>query len=227
MENQTLKEIKKVRPDLSDYVFHFTKGRKAKEVLSSIVSDAAIIDKGRRVHICFTEAPLLSLVDMFEIFNQYDHPMYAPYGIGIRKDELYTNGGRPVIYGPKSDINLLDDSIHWRFETYDDDHDFTWLREWRIKTIKYKLLPISCFIITNEYHELLFDTHLEGDITVDADPSDGGIDVSYHNEFIRQWRSISIEEIKNYKDQHELASHINGQCLDCIDFHMYLGSSWS
>lgn len=46
--------------------------------------------------------------------------MFSPYGIGISRDWLYENkGARPVIYGQADEINLLDESIRWRFLEFD------------------------------------------------------------------------------------------------------------
>ena len=87
--NQTLKEIIRTREDISDYVFHFTKGSKAKRILEAIVSDRAIKDVKRNGYICFTEAPITMLPTMFDIFRKYDEPMFAPYGIGIKKNVFY------------------------------------------------------------------------------------------------------------------------------------------
>lgn len=71
---------------------------------------------------------------MFKIFNKYYNPMYAQYGIAIKKDYLFNLGARPVIYGAKDEVNEIGKSLKWRFEEYIPNvKDFSWLREWRIK----------------------------------------------------------------------------------------------
>ena len=40
-------------------------------------------------YICLTEAPITMLPTMFDIFRKYDEPMFAPYGIGIKKNVFY------------------------------------------------------------------------------------------------------------------------------------------
>jgi hypothetical protein len=87
--NKTLLNIISSREDLSDYLFHFTNGKNAKNTLKKITSDEQLIDINDRGVICFTEAPLLSLVSMFDIFDNYLDPMYAPYGIAIKKDAFF------------------------------------------------------------------------------------------------------------------------------------------
>ena len=61
--------------------------------------------------------------------------MYAPYGIAIKKQHLFQLGARPVIYGTIEEKDTLLESIKWRFEEYIPNiKDFTWLREWRLKS---------------------------------------------------------------------------------------------
>lgn len=172
--NATLQKIMDTRPDLSDYVYHFTKRAQAIITLEAILRDKKLVDKNSRGFISFTEAPLNSLPDMFDEFSGYEHPMYAPYGIAILKSYLFDLGGMPVIYGRQHEINLIDPSIHWRFEVYDDERDFTWLREWRINTKELELTPDNSFIITKEEYELNHLTHDHGEIIVGAERSDGG-----------------------------------------------------
>ncbi len=95
--NQTLVKILQSREDISDYVFHFTKHHNAKETLSNILEEESIKDIKNSGYICFSESPLPLLPSMFQLFKKYKEPMYAPYGIGIRKDIFWKMGGRPVI----------------------------------------------------------------------------------------------------------------------------------
>lgn len=222
---KTLEKIKQVRTDLSDYVFHFTKGRKALQTLGQILVDNKIKDMSDKGYICFTEAPLYSLIEMFEIFNVYVDPMYAPYAIGIPKEELYKDGGRPVIYGSANEIKLLDPKIHWRFEKYSNNHDFTWLREWRINKVFYELSDDRHFIITNLDHEALNIGFEYGDIDVEAEEIDGQYFASYSMELTRTWKSISIEALKKngIKSNPDIKNYIDLQNIGDVD-SVYLGS---
>lgn len=72
---------------------------------------------------------------MFELFikNYPNNPIFAPYGIGFKKNHIFTLGGRPAIYGKKEEVDFLPKVLKWRFVEYNPNHkDFTWLREWRI-----------------------------------------------------------------------------------------------
>lgn len=109
--NKTLLQIIESREDLSDYLFHFTNGKNAKETLKKITSEQAVRDVNNKGVICFTEAPLLSLVRMFDIFDKYESPMYAPYGIGVKKEDFFKLGGRPVIYGLPEEKEYLNELI--------------------------------------------------------------------------------------------------------------------
>ena len=197
--NKTLSEILKSREDLSDYLFHFTKGRNAKDLLMSIINDNAIKDVNHMGSICFTESPVTMLAPMFSIFKRYTNPMYAPYGIGIRKSLIYAMGGRPVIYGDSTDQNQLPDSMQWRFELFSpQQHDFTWLREWRLQKTNIELSYNNCFVIVDTNNDILELRHLfydVDDIDVDAQPEDGGVRTEYHIYCSRKYKVVSMEDI--------------------------------
>lgn len=197
--NKTLSEILNSREDLSDYLFHFTKGGKAKGALLSIINDNAIKDVNHTGRICFTESPVTMLAPMFSIFRRYPNPMYAPYGIGIRKSMIYEMGGRPVIYGDSTDQNQLPDSMQWRFELFfPQQHDFTWLREWRLQKTDIELSFDNCFVIVDTNNDILELRHLfydVDDIDVDAQPEDGGVQTEYHIYCSRKYKVVSMEDI--------------------------------
>ena len=54
----------------------------------------------------------------------------------FEKNWLFKRGGRPVIYQPESDFDLLPEDLRWRhvrFElTEEKVVDWTWEREWRV-----------------------------------------------------------------------------------------------
>lgn len=196
--NRTLFEIINSREDLSNYLFHFTKGRKAKDTLMNIINDKAIKDVSQIGHICFSDAPVTMLAPMFAIFSRYSEPMYAPYGIGVRKDVIYKQGGRPVIYGDENDRRILPQEMKWRFELFHpEQHDFTWLREWRLPKAVLELSFDNCFIIlnSNKDSEELWNMINTIDVDVDAQPEDGGILTDYNICLTKRYRVVSMEDI--------------------------------
>lgn len=144
------------REGISPFLFHFCKGSNAFETLQNIICDGKIRDIKNSGYICFTEAPLSQLVNLFNYFMERypGNPMYAPYGIGISKRRFFDLGGRPVIYGKKEERDLLDKTIQWRFEPLNlSIRDFSWLREWRIPLNKISFSPKGIMIITNTEDE--------------------------------------------------------------------------
>jgi len=208
--NSTLLRIGQAREDISEYLYHFTSKRNALDTLIKIIDDNALKDINSKGVICFTEAPLTLLVRMFDIFASYTDPMYAPYGIAIKKNLIFNMGGRPVIYGTVSEKTLLNQSIQWRFEEYHPTtRDFSWLREWRVKTDKIELNKDDCFIITKNKDELAleFDPDDIGEIEFDGCVADGKFDGYAYTKVPRRFKGVSLEEIKEYnslsKDQIE------------------------
>lgn len=199
--NNTLSEIIESREDISDYIFHFTKGKNAKATLMSIINDNAIKDIYHTGRICFSDTPVTLLAPMFNIFRRYKSPLYAPYGIGFRKSIIYEMGGRPVIYGDGADQRLIPQSMQWRFESYyPQKRDFTWLREWRLPKPNIELSFENCFIIVDTNYDVLESEHIffeMEDIDVDAQPEDGGIRTEYNVYCSRKYRVVSMEEILN------------------------------
>jgi hypothetical protein len=59
---------------------------------------------------------------------------YKAYGLVIDKLWLFARGGRPVIYQPDAEYELLHETQRFRHMRYepDDDFDFSWIREWRV-----------------------------------------------------------------------------------------------
>ena len=225
--NKTLAEIISSREDLSNYLFHFTKGRNAKDTLMSIINDNAIKDINHTGHICFSEAPVTMLASMFDIFRRYLQPMYAPYGVGIRKDVIYQKGGRPVFYGDESVEKILPKAFKWRYELYNpDNHDFTWLREWRLPKAEVELSFDNCFFIVDTNNDVEELWHLINaiDLDIDAQPEDGGVQTRYDVYLSKRYRMVSMEEITKVcmMNKRELQKELSMQPEeDCL-----YGSSW-
>jgi len=136
----------KVRGDLSTKLIHLIRGNTAAEVKEKFASilkfrelrgGAGFIKGGYRC-VCFSEAPLSVLSQMLG-----DEDMrYAPLGVIVSKVWLFQRGGRPVIYQTDAERDLLPEDIRYRHVRYEpDDVDFTWEREWRIRTDALPLDP--------------------------------------------------------------------------------------
>ena len=197
--NKTLEQIIKSREDISDYLFHFTKGKSGFNTLFKVLSDGQLKDMNNNGYLCFTEAPLTSLYNMFQIFERYEEPLYAQYGIGIKKEMLYKCGARPVIYGTCDDFKLLPEDLKWRFEEYIPNiKDYTWLREWRLKQKMYVLCKEDIIVITKRKSDklcLMKDTGEPFDF--DGDIDDGELHGEVTGEFMRIYKMVSLEEIRD------------------------------
>lgn len=214
--NNTLLNILKSREDISDYVFHFTKKANAKDILTQILADGAIKDNSGNGYICFSESPITMLPAMFKIFEQYHDPMYAPYGVGVKKELLYQLGGRPVIYDDLSGIQKLPDDMKWRGVVYKpNEYDYSWLREWRIKTSQVLINEDNAIVIAKDKEELFNLTYDLGDIDFDGDVEDNG-SVFFgfaEGRFTRKYKGVSLDEINqaNGMSKNELEETLSNQ----------------
>jgi hypothetical protein len=140
-----------MRDDISDKLVHLTKGigvdplmhrEEAARTLDKILKDQALLGgtgfiKGKHQCVCFSEAPISKLSQILAVRDSNAFK-YQPYGLIVSKKWLFARGGRPVIYGPANEYNMLPNAMkyrHVRFylsKKYDVDH--SWEREWRIKT---------------------------------------------------------------------------------------------
>ena len=141
-------KFKRVKPDITPYLFHFTKGENAKETLKTILYEERLCSSSHDF-ICFTASPLTSL---FEFFNtkvsRTGLPMYQPFGIGFSRNVMYQHfGARNVIYGSQEELNMIKSKcpeIAWRCEELEVEcHDFEYLREWRVKGDEFKFDKID------------------------------------------------------------------------------------
>ena len=145
------------RSDISDKVIHFTRGatyEDALECLLTIVGEGRLIGGNGMIRggyrcVCFTEAPLPALAGGF--VNPASFTRYSPFGLMFDKAWVYAQGGRPVIYQPDGDFNLLPEDMRWRHVRYDPvgmpPIDFTWEREWRIHTDNLAFLPTDAALV--------------------------------------------------------------------------------
>jgi len=212
MPNATMEKIKSLRPDLSDYFFHFTKGSDGKNTLKKILDDMAIKDINGNSYISVTETPILSMIDLFRFFGTFPQPMYAPYGIAInRKDEKLKNL-RPAIYGPEKERNLFDKNVLWRYINISDEYDNTWFREWRCQCKELIIDPNKDFVIFKNEDD--FDDLIVGDYEPEVEPDDdGGYSVYYIRE--HKMKGIPIETIlqQNISNSNQIEKILEDQPL--------------
>ncbi|MFC2080854.1 hypothetical protein ACFLR8_01425 [Bacteroidota bacterium] len=159
-----------MRKDISDKLIHFTGPREdweeAYSRLQSIMIERRIrggnrFIKGGEFCVCFTEAPLR----LEGLVNPSGYSRYAPFGIMIEKNWLFTQGGRPVIYQPDFEFDILPQEIRWRHVRYEPTEqevvDFSWEREWRIQTNELCISPeVAVVILPDEgWAERIIEDH--------------------------------------------------------------------
>jgi hypothetical protein len=160
-----------MRDDISNRLIHFIRGNTPEEsfhTLNLILREQALLGgtgyiRGHYKCVCFSEAPVSKLGYILSSPNKWETgSSYQPFGIMVSKEWLFNAGGRPVIYQPASEFDFLDDSIKWRHVTYEPDSiDFSWEREWRIKTDRLPLPPNETTIVvpSKRYIDDLLQEH--------------------------------------------------------------------
>ena len=151
-----------MREDISNYLFHWVKAKtddEAFDKLSSIIKDQKLLGsngfiKGNFNCICFTETPL----------NQFhkESSRYKKFGVKIKKNWLFEQGARPVIYQTDSEFNLLPNELRWKHVRFEPPKiDFSWEREWRINLSEFKISSLNTSIVvpSNVFGELLWSEH--------------------------------------------------------------------
>lgn len=145
------------RADISPYLIHFTKGNDLNDAFANLLSITAsqIIYgsnnkiKGEYNCVCFSESPIESIPQ--GLINTNNYSKYSPFGILVSKEWLFYQGGRPVIYQPLEEFELLSECVRWRHVTYNpianQPIDLSWEREWRIQTNELYISPQFCSIV--------------------------------------------------------------------------------
>lgn len=203
----------KNRNDLSPYLFHFTKGEDAYNKLESILNQLKLISNTHD-YICFTETPITHFKENLLYMNRFYKPMLSFYGIGFRRDLLIKDfGAKSVIYGDKIDEeNLKKIDMDWRFEELNVlTHDFTWLREWRIRHYFdfSSISPEDIIIIAktdDEVRRLCSLQELE-DIDYEYEPEIGECTIWPMFSNIRGWKGLSIEQVGRFVSDKEVDSY--------------------
>jgi hypothetical protein len=169
-----------IRDDLSDRLVHLTKGETEQHAAArflSIVRDKALLGgtgliRGSYRCVCFSEAPISKLGAILAQPSIHGMP-YAPLGVMFTKTSLFLAGGRPVIYQPEPEFQMLPDSHRYRHKDYapGEQPDFSWEREWRILTDRLPLDPAAVTLIVpnRSWSDYFFEQHaghLAGSIMV-------------------------------------------------------------
>ena len=170
----------------------------APTILHEILTNGTLLSK-KHEYICFTDAPITCYLSNLEYFDSWKErgfkAMFSQYGIGIARDWLIENlGARPVIYGQPDEINLLNESIRWRFQELDiHKGDYSWLREWRIpmKELNLYEIPREHIIFIAPKEEELKGYAVDWDFDVDFDYDHGE---SHPYLFNRNYQRNSILE---------------------------------
>ena len=160
------------RPDLTDKLVHFTKGadtESAYETLVKIIGERVLLGGNTAIRrgyrcVCFTEAPLPALREGLD--DAFSSGRYAPFGILIQKTWLFEHGGRPVIYQTDEEFLRLPEDLRWRHVRYEPPHiDFTWEREWRLRSDGLALEPASAALVVpnRDWAERLVAEHEQED----------------------------------------------------------------
>jgi len=150
-----------IRGDLSNRVIHLTSRETSAE--SPVLQDRVAITKflsilyGRHLNggirnirggyrcVCFSEAPITVLARMLADRES----RYAPLGVMVDKLWLFAQGGRPVIYQPEAEYEILPEALRYRHVRYEPDRgiDFSWEREWRLHADRLALNPAETTLV--------------------------------------------------------------------------------
>lgn len=144
------------RSDLSSHLIHLTRKTNSENtdiILYKILKDRKLIGSstksgfiiGNDKAVCFQDMPVYSICQniLFEqkmrAKNSILKIRYQPIGLAFRKEYVFNNGGRPVIYDKTEEAKLyLPRSEWWRIVNMDFSNeaniiDWSHEREWRIK----------------------------------------------------------------------------------------------
>jgi hypothetical protein len=144
-----------IRGDLSNRLIHLTRSdsaQEAKERFSAILRGGRLLGSTRDIRggakcICFSEAPLANIVQSLGDSARNGF-RYAPFGVMVSKQWLFSKGGRPVIYQSEEEFSHLPESLQFRHVRYEPGSvDYTFEREWRVRTDSLKLDPSETTVV--------------------------------------------------------------------------------
>lgn len=92
-------------------------------------------------YVCFSEAPISAIGRIIAASKK--EIRYEPYGFMFSKAYLFKIGARPVLYQTDEEYELLPDELKYKHVSFDlnmqDQTDWMWEREWRLKAGELKL----------------------------------------------------------------------------------------
>ncbi len=214
-KDRLIRGMNLVRRDLGSLLFHWTRSQFRREsesiIDSSWVKEPAgnILFKilregflkgssgfirGNHQCVCFTEAPISEVAALFKLasyMRENDRPRYEPYGIAVRKEWLFSQGGRPVIYQSDAEYENLSEELKWRHARYEPNNgiDFTWEREWRIRTSSLTLDPKHTLVVVPTVDEA-FCIMYENSVLEAIDWDESSPSGVYHKP---RWLSVSLD----------------------------------
>jgi len=159
-----------LRGDLSNCLVHLTRGENdatAAGAFLSIIRSKELRGSSRDIRggyncVCFSEAPISVLAQVLALPAAHGI-RYAPFGVMVRKDWLFAQGGRPVIYQPESEYELLHEEQRFRHVRYDPTgaKDYSWEREWRVRADSLPLDPreVTFVVPTRKWEERFLEEY--------------------------------------------------------------------
>ena len=158
-----------IRDDLSNRLIHLAKGTfsDANVTFDSIMKDKKLIGSSNTIRggdkvICLTEAPISKIAQIIASKNANDM-RYMPFGVMFEKEYLFAKGARPVIYQTEDEYGMLHENQKYRHVRFEPQKgvDWTWEREWRIKTEELLLEPehVTLIVPYREVLEEMKDVH--------------------------------------------------------------------
>lgn len=166
--------VSTVRRDLSSWAWHLARrDGSPKNTIRKIIEEQRILGSydhttGNTV-ISFSEAPLRELISQDPVLTVENYPRLALYGIGFKKQYLFSIGARPVIYQPNKELDVLPHELRWRHVDFDlsKSLDYTWQREWRLPNERLEFGfkdAIALLEDSSDLEDLLWEINVDVDV---------------------------------------------------------------
>ena len=186
--------VKSVRKDLSDWVWHFT--RRNPKLNEPVELDALIeilrtgfINGGcdsecTETSVCLTDMPLIEAIRQSPKLKEASYARFSDYGVGFRKKWLFGQGGLPVIYHPRDRIATdfkPTSHLRWRVVGIDlvSEKDYTWQREWRVRTTHLPVYTSEVLVVVRDHNEAMKHLCINHEIDFERDEVYFDVDWSY------------------------------------------------
>lgn len=193
--------LKRVRKDLSEWLFHFCARRgEPLETLKLILKGKYVkgsTDKYcKQKCVCLTEIPLPECARQLNVFDEERYGRFSPFGLAFRKNWIFDRGGLPVIYQPRRFREKLPEDMRWRHCDFDlaRNLDFTWQREWRVTcdSLPFEREDVIVVVPTNENAM----EHLCSNHEIDFERNDYFYD--------QDWEYVTLEGLANARSPRDV-----------------------